>query len=136
MAGNFNVKVEDKQFEDLRKNIEAGLMPKFEKEMENGVASGALIVAKATRDKIHNITYKLSSSIGVKKFISKPGYVNVDSGYIKTDKFGPDKDRYFVYEEIGSSHQEPKHPLRDAKNENKNQVKKAVQEPLERFLRK
>ena len=103
--------------------------------MEKGATEGGLIIAKATRDKIHNITYKLSSSIGVKKFASRPGYVNVDTGYIKTDKFGPDKDRYFFYEEIGSSRQEPKHPLRDAKNENKSAVKQEVQSRLEKFLK-
>jgi len=134
MAGKFNVKVEEKQFEVLRKSAEK-FGAEFDKEMEKGATEGGLIIAKATRDKIHNITYKLSSSIGVKKFASRPGYVNVDTGYIKTDKFGPDKDRYFVYEEIGSSRQEPKHPLRDAKNENKSAVKQEVQSRLEKFLK-
>lgn len=130
-----NIKMDVKGFEQLRQNV-SQFQKEFDEEMLKAVISGAEIVAEDAKRRVHVRTGKLRDSIGVKVYKAKPGYVNVDAGYIHTKDFGPREDRYFVYYELGTSRQKPFHPLRTAKNSTRNQVKAAIQRPMAEFLKR
>jgi hypothetical protein len=139
VAGNFNLVVDEKSYELLKQNIDL-----FDKKtlvsLEKGVAAGALIIANDIKNDIRSRakeqTGKLESSIGVQKFSSRPGYVSYDAGYVNTDPkiWSIREDRYFVYWEIGSSRQEPRHSATRAKRKLKGEVMKTVEESIFEML--
>lgn len=101
-------------FESLRRGID-GFDDKLRQVLRETAKEGAEIVAEAARERVPVKTGKLKSSIGTKEFRQIENGAVFDAGYVNTDQFG-DKNRYFVWHEMGSSHEKPKRPLRKAKN--------------------
>jgi hypothetical protein len=137
-----NVKVDDRDFDQLQKNLNNNVLPGFDEAMKRGLMKGAGIIVDLTKADISSTakhqTGQLESAVGAKVFSSKPGYINIDAGYINTDAaiWGTRVDRYFVYWEIGSSQQKPRHSALKAKNKAKKEINEAAVAELMPYLRK